>query len=139
MPRLGGLRTEPEFLIDTAAINRKYAARRDNPHRTWTGVTQVDIDCTGEMLKRRLYDACGRFIEAMRKRNWDLVGQVYVGDPHQARDEHGVPSLGKVEYRIKGGFKFTEPLRAARIDIPTGLIKRDPEHTITAKEAKKAL
>ena len=47
MPLLSATRTEPEFLVDTAAINRKHAAHRDNPYRTWTGVTTVDIDCTG--------------------------------------------------------------------------------------------
>lgn len=139
MIRLGGQTTEPEFLIDTAAINRKYAAQRDNPHRTWTGVTQVDVDCAGEILKRHLYSACGRFIDAMRKRNWDLVGRLFVGSPHQARNDNGILLLGRVEYSIRGGFKFTEPLRPLRTEVPSGLVKRDPDHTITLAEAKKAL
>ncbi len=133
-----GTRTEPEFLIDTVAINRKYAAQRDNPYRTWTGVTLVDIDCLGDMLKRRLRDAAVRFIEAMRKRSWDLEGRVYVGDPHQARNDDGTPISGKVEYRIKGGFKFASPLKTVRTEIPTGLIKRDRDHVITLSEARKA-
>ena len=138
MPLLSATRTEPEFLVDTVAINRKHAAHRDNPYRTWTGVTTVDFDCTGEMLERRLYDAAGRFINAMTKRGWDLAGKVNIGSPHQARNDDGTPISGKVEYQLKAGFKFTEPLRVSRIEIPTGLVKRDPEHVITLAEAKKA-
>src|SRR3990167_524020 len=78
---------EPQFLIDTAALNRKYAnsARQQDARRWFTGVTQVDVDCTGAHLKEKLVDAAKRFIEAFYKKRWDLVGQVYVGQPHKAR------------------------------------------------------
>jgi hypothetical protein len=138
--RLGGLATEPEFLIDTAAINRKYASRKDDPRRTWTGTTQLPYDCEGESRVKALYEACGRFINSMKKRNWDLIGKLYVDPPTTAYDiDTSIPLLDKREYHIRGVFQFQEPLRPARIEIPSGLVKRDPEHKITAAEAKKVL
>ena len=133
------MQTEPEFLIDVDGIDRKHALYHDNPYRVWTGVTQVDIDCVGDVLARTLYGACQRFVEAMHTREWDLDGKILVGNPQQASNDDGTAVSGKVTYEIRGGFKYASPLKLIRTEIPTGLIRRDLEHRITAAEAKKSL
>ena len=135
-----GLNTEHEILIDTAAVNAKYAKYRDDPRRWWTGVTQADSDCQGESLQRKLYEASGRFIEAMGKRGWDLQGKVYVAPAHSVRDmATGAVILGKFEYAIRGLFKMAHTPKPDRIEIPAGLVKREPDQKITLSEAVKAL
>ena len=132
-------RLEPEFLLDTVAINAKYRKRREDPRRQWTGTTQVDADCQGEMLKRRLYEVTNRFLIAMQKRDWELYSKVHITGPFRAYDfNSALPILGKVEYHLRATFKLTAPLRPLPLEIPTGLIKRDPEHTITLRDALRA-
>ena len=128
--------SEPQFLIDTVAINRKYAAMKHDPRRWWTGVFQAPVGCSDGQRRRLAYDACGRWIEAMKKRRWDLVGRVSMYGPRRAHDINtNITLLDREEYILRAVFKLADTPVTELIEIPTGLIKRDPEHTITLHEA----
>ncbi len=91
-------------------------------------------------LRDKTYQSCGRFIEAMKKRRWDVVGKCYVYGPYPAHDiDSSAIILGEVEYQIRAVFQLADTPKIVRDEVPTGLIRRDPEHTITLAEAKKAL
>ncbi len=138
--RLGGLNTEVDFLIDIDAIQKKYSAIGGDPRRWMTGVFQVDSDMVGDALQRKVYESCGRFIEAMTKKRWDIVGKCHVYGPYRAHDiDTSITILGKSEYKIRAVFKLADTPKTIREEVPTGLIKRDPEHTIDLAEAKKAI
>ena len=139
--RMGGLTTANEcsFLIDTAAINKRYRARQDNPYRTWTGTTNVDQDNTGETLKKTLYEACNRFLVAMEKRNWTLASKLRVRTNGIAHDlQTSLPLIGKVEYTIAGIFKFHEAPKMIRTEVPAELVKWNGESTASLIQAQKA-
>jgi hypothetical protein len=138
VPSLGKYRmsaTEPEFLIDTVAINRKYAARKDDPRRTWTGAYRAPKGCSPDQFERISQEACHRFVEAMRKKGWDIYGKPQVHGPRKARDLDGLVLLDMDEYLICIVFKLASTPKPIHDEVPTGLIKRDPEHTITLAEA----
>lgn len=137
---VGGFATEPNFLIDTAAINRKYAARADNPYRTWTGATTVPYDCTGETLKKMLYDASGRFLEAMDKKNWTLVSKLRIRDNGFSRDGvTGLPMMDKVEYVIVGIFKYVHSTEMIRTELPPEMVLNHPQATNDLKKIQASL
>ena len=98
----GGLQTEPNFLLDVDAINRKYAEHKENPNRQWTGVFTAPRGCSDQQFERIAYDACKRWIDAMQKRQWALIGKLHVSNtPYLARDiDTQVGLLDRYEYRV---------------------------------------
>ena len=76
----------------------------------------------------------------MRKKRWDLVGKVFLYGPRTAHDiDTNAVILDRDEMLLKAVFQLADTPKLARVEVPTGLIKRDPEHHISAIEAKKAL
>jgi hypothetical protein len=142
MVRTGGLQQSQEvnFLIDTAAINRKYRARQDNPHRTWTGTTTVPRDATQGQIKSIIYDACNRYLVAMEKRNWNLVSKLRVRANGTAYDMlSNLPLLDKIEYTITGIFKFMEAPRTIRTEIAAEMVQTERNMGTTLQQVKRAL
>lgn len=134
--------TEPEFLLDTAAINHKYAAIKHDPRRWWTGSFHAPYDCAyaSPSFQTIAQERCGRFVEAMRKRGWDLISRLKVSGPDKAREtDTNAILLDKLQYYVKGVFQLAETPKPVRVEIPPGLVKRDPEHRITLADARKAL
>lgn len=130
---------EPDFLIDTEAVNAKYRARSGDPRRTWTGTTLVDQDCKGDLLQKRLYEAGGKFIQAMAKKGWDLIGKVKIKGPFTARDiETNAVLMGKNEWHLEAAFRLQSAPRTIRTELPPGVVRRDPEHRLTTAEAVRA-
>lgn len=135
-----GTQTEPNFLIDTRAINAKYARRRHDPRRTWTGVTRVDVAMSEGQKASALREAANRFLQAMHKRRWDIDGRLFLRGPFPDRDDAtGAVILGKELYKIVGVFRLADPPKPRRIEIPAGLVQREPDQVISVAEAKKAL
>lgn len=136
-----GLNTEPQFLLDTAAINAKYAKTADDPRRWWTGTFQTPFDCAyrSEAFEKIARERCSRFIDAMRKKGWDLVSRLSVYGPQRAHDiDSNIVLLDKREYRVRGVFQLASTPKSVRFEIPPALVKRDPEQTISLSEASKA-
>ena len=131
---------EPVYLLDTAALNDKYddVARHDNPFRWWTGSTRIPYDCLGESLKVVLYERGWKFLEAMDKREWTLVGELQMGNPHVAYDDIGLPDLSLREILIKGMFKYEGKPGFIRTELDPAQVLWEPDANITAKEALKA-
>ena len=128
----------PDYLLDTTQLNRKYAEGADNPLRYITGETRVDYDCQGERLQQVLYDKAWQFIDAEKKQGWELQGQLHFDDPKIAKDDNGLPDLGKVAYRITGQFKYQGPPRTIRTELDPATIRQAPDQTITTADALKA-
>ncbi len=137
--KVKGLDTEPQFLLDTAAINEKYSKVAADPRRWWTGVFRTQSDLQGPTLQRKVYESCGRFIEAMSKRRWDIVGECHVYGPYASHDEANLVVLGEVEYKIRAIFRLADTPKSERTEIPPGLVRQDPEHRISLKEAVRAI
>ena len=137
---LRGARTEPVFFIDTAAINRKYARRRNDSRRTWTGVTTLDAELSGSYLSQALHERCARFIDAMAKRRWDVVSKLVVKPNGIGHDiDTGAPLLNTVEYKIVGVFRMADVPKPIRDEVPSGLVKKEVDQTLTLADARKAL
>jgi hypothetical protein len=138
--KVKGLNQEVDFLLDIAAINKKYAARAGDPRRYFTGTFVVDSGISKPALERKVYESCGRFIEAFYKKRWDCIGQCTVFGPYTYRDiDTGLVVLGKTEYRIRAPFQMADTPKSVRTEIPSGLIRRDAEQALTVKEAKAAV
>ena len=132
--------TEPEFLIDTAAVNKRLAAQRADPRRWWTGTFRAPKECTRAQLQSTARESCNRFVQAMLKKGWDLIGKFYMYGPNTARDlESGAVLLDKNEFLVKAVFQMAETPKTVRLELPPGIVKRDPAHRITAAEARKVL
>lgn len=133
---------EQDFSIDTAAINAKYAALADDPRRNRAGSFRVPVEVQyrSEAFKQIARNACTIWINALRKQGWDLIGAPRVYGPRTAYDlGTGVVLLDKKEYLIHGTFILASTPKTERIEIPHGLVKRDPEHRIGLAEAVKAV
>lgn len=132
--------TEPNFLLDTVEINKKYSAYKDDPRRYQSGTFRAPKGCNTGQLANIGRERGYRYIDVMRKKGWDLVGKLKAFGPKPARDlATGVIVLDEDEYVLLGLFQLAERPKPMPLEVPTGLIRRDPEHTITLHEAKKAL
>jgi len=126
---------QPDFLIDVEAINRKYAARKGDPRRVWTGTFQSPKDASKTVFESSSKEKCNRFVDAIGKRGWDLVSGLKVYGPfvcYDIRDK--VLLLGTDEYRVSGVFRLRKP-KPVRTEIPVGLVRQLPEQNISLEEA----
>jgi hypothetical protein len=131
-------RKQPDFLLDTTKINTKYARRKDNPLRIRTGSFHLPKEMKGRTLEKAQDGAMGAFVQAFEQRGWVLQDRVQLEGPFQARTEDRIPILGTNEWRCVGTFKGVQTQQDIRIELPPGIVRRDPEHEITLKEAIKA-
>jgi hypothetical protein len=137
--KVGGLATEPDYTIDVNALQLKYDKRRNDPRQIHYGSFSLDSEIQGGRLEQESNTACSRFEQAMIKKGWDLASQFNVVGPFSSHDiDSNLVLLGRSEYRIRAVFKPQNTPKPVRIEIPTGLVKRDPEHLITLAEAVKA-
>jgi len=125
---------EPDFTIDTAKLQAKADARKDNPLR-WKELTfTLPSDIQPAMAEKVAKAAIGRGLAAMKKQGWDLHSDLRTYGPFPAVDPTtGYRLLGHKEYRLKAAFKFINTPK------PKDIVKQSPDHRITAKEAAKAL
>ena len=130
---------EPTNLLDTSVLNEKYAARMDNPYRVKSGTTRIPYDCVGEGLKQVLYDRGWQFLSAMDKQGWTLEGQLEMSNPRPALDDMGLPDLSQRMVTIRGVFKYNPPMRIIRTEFDPNIIQREPDQTISTRDALKAL
>lgn len=125
-----------DFLTDTARLNRKLNARRDNPYRWKIGTFTLPV-CSEVMHRKLVIDACEDFVETMTKQWWTLSSRLAVSGPYPGKDlDTGMPlSLGgKTEFRVKAIFKM-EKFSESRLEIPKDMVKQDPEHVVSLREA----
>tara|TARA_Y100000310_G_scaffold314725_1_gene364378 strand:+ start:75 stop:449 length:375 start_codon:yes stop_codon:yes gene_type:complete len=116
---------DADFNLDVAALNRKYAASKDDPRRTWTGTFQVPKGISQSMFERLSQARCGRFVEALNKKGWDLIGRLQVFGPFACHDlQTAVVLLDQNEYRVRGPFRLRKP-EPVRIEIPSRPHKRN--------------
>ena len=128
----------PDFLVNTDAINRKYAKRRVDPRRVWTGTFHAPVDASEGQLDNISKERCERCVTALDKRGWEFLGRIDVKGPFAAYDlVSGMVLLDQREYRIQAGFELRKP-QPVRIEIPHSVIRQDSEQTITLKEALRA-
>ena len=109
-----------DFLIDTEAINKRLAARANNPYRLKTGsFTAPKYGIKREQFDKIVEQSCSKFVEVMEKQGWALSSKLRVRGPFLARDlESKFVMLEKHEYRVEGIFKHTKSLQKVRIELP---------------------
>ena len=130
--------SEPDYLLDTASINARFAASSDNPRRIRTGVCKVPYDCVGGSLRAMLYDRASMFVEAMHKQGWELEGGLQMGNPRPAYDEFGLPDMSLREVTIQGIFKFVNKGEVIRLYLDPAAVRREPDQTLSARDALRA-
>lgn len=129
---------EPEFLIDTEAINKRLRETKEDPRRWFVGSFFAPYDCVykSDSFRALAKERTSRFIDAMRKKGWDIIEAPQVFGPFEARNiDSGAVLLDQKEYRVRAVFQLQETPKLIRDEVPSGLVKRDPEHTITLKQA----
>jgi hypothetical protein len=109
---------------DVAAINRRYAAVKDNPFRKKQGVFSVPIGATRQQREPYIKRATEAFVKAMQQQGWTLRGKPTVTGPFARRDiETGAVLLDMHEFRIEGTFA-TVP-KPQRIEVGGIIEHRD--------------
>lgn len=102
----------PNLLLDTAAIQRKYTARRDNPFRVLEGFLRVPSDMSATTLEKLVKARVERFIRWKGMEGWTLKGRIELIGPEVSRDSSGIAVLGERQYRMKGVFAIVpKPVR----------------------------
>lgn len=130
-------RQGPDFLLDTAAINAKRLAAVQTALHWQTGTFQVPKGVSQQVFERLKRVAALRYIDMMSKRGWTLQSKLYLDGPHRAYDiRDAVVLLDKDEYRIRAQFRKENP-KYIRTEVPRELVKQDPEHRLTVKDAMK--
>ncbi len=127
---------EADYLLDTTSINKRLKDKQKSPYRMRVGSFQLPKGIQGEMKDRACDKAVKSFLLAFEKQGLDLASKVQVYGPFPCYDiRSNILLLDKEEWRARALFK-TKP-KPMRIELPPGIIKRDPEHRITLKEAMK--
>lgn len=119
-----------EMLIDTEALNAKYAARAHTNERIKGGFFRAPRNVSRPVLEQGVHESIKKFVETMGKRGWELTSKVELTGPFTARDPNDTVLLDMAEFRVRGVFKFTNKVEQRRVYLPTGLIKQDPEHSV---------
>lgn len=130
----------PDFLLDVEAIQQRMNARAQTPFRRDTGFFQVPIDASTAAIEAKAKESIGKWINWNAKEHWELVTDVRISRPVQARDiNSGAVLLGLREYRYTAGFRWRGPApKPVRIELDPATVKRDPAHRLTLKEAMRA-
>jgi len=117
---------EPEFRLDIEAINKKYAKRKDDPRRCFTASFHVPYDCEFDSghFKSIAKERCERFIEAMKKKGWDLISKIRVFEGEDAYNiDSNVKLIEKKNHRVAGIFQMASTPTPLVLEIPEGLTK----------------
>ncbi len=126
---------EPDFLVDVDAINKRYRQREGDPRRAWTGTFQAPKSHQMSTFESVAKERCNRFIDSMKKRGWDLKSKLQIYGPFAAYDiRDRVLLLDMAEYRVRGIFQLDKP-KVQRIEVPAGVVRRDPNQVISLTEA----
>ena len=132
-----GLRKgEPDYLIDTAAANLRLSKRNGNPYRRHVCTFPVERDMSPSGFEKRCKEAIETFLEAMRKSGWELASPLSFERRDLAVDMEKGYRPECFEYRVSGVFKCKP--EAVRIEVPPQLVRKDPEQTISLREAMHA-
>lgn len=133
--------TRPVFLIDVGRLQRKLDARKRNPLRWQEGTFRLPLGMRPELAEKVAKEAIGKWISALGREGWRLNSDLQVRGPFRAHDlmSKNAVLLGEREYRVRAVFRLEVTPQPLRIEINPALIRRDPEETLTAKEAAKAL
>ena len=126
---------EPDFLVDVDAINARYKQREGDPRRAWTGTFQAPKDASTNTFQSTAKERCNRFIDSLLKRGWELKSKLQIYGPFAAYDiRDRVLLLDMAEYKVRGVFQLDKP-KAQRIEVPYGVVRRQPNQVISLREA----
>ncbi len=126
-----------DYLLDTTAINRKLADKKESPYRWRVGSFQIPKDATGLIRERMVKDACSKFVGVMEQQDWELASklQVFQGLPYAYDIDDCAVLLDKEELRVRGVFR-TNP-KPIRIELPPSSVRQDREQVSSLAEVMK--
>ncbi len=127
-------KTQPDFLIDTNAINARLREEENYVGRIHVGTFALPLDMSPGMVKAKSFEKARQFIEVKEKDGWRLIGKPSITGPHKAHDEYGNIDENSREFWVKGMFRHMKSLVRTRIELPPSMIKQDPEHHVTLKD-----
>ena len=115
-----------DYLLDTTALNKKLAQRKDSPYQWLIGSFHVPKFASPEQKKKVSKTACDKFVDGMEKQGWKLESKLQVFGPYPALDLlTQVILLDMDELRIRGIFA-REP-KPVRIELDPRMVRQDPE------------
>jgi len=127
-------KTEPDFLIDTNAINARLREHEKYVGRVHVGTFALPLDMSPGMVKAKSFEKASQFIEMKEKDGWKLIGRPSITGPHEAHDEYGNLDENSREFWVKGVFRYMKTPVRTRIELPSSMVKQDPEHRVTLKD-----
>src|SRR5688572_14978210 len=77
---------KPDLLIDTAAINKRLAARSNNPLRRKTGTFQLPKGVTAAHIRNAAQAAANKWLRVLEGQGWALNSRLQLEGPFLARD-----------------------------------------------------
>src|SRR3990167_5886321 len=89
-------KSDLDNILDTTALNKKLADRKDNPYRWRVGSFHIPKGMSKEQRERASKVACDKFIDSMSKQGWELKSKIQIYGPYPAIDSiYQVPLLDK--------------------------------------------
>lgn len=129
----------PDFLLDTAAIQKRLDARKGSPLRKCRCVFRVPQGASQHAFQEEYKKTIGRWLQWLESEGLVLHSDVAIFGPRPLRDDNtGAVILGEQEYICQAVFRHTRTAKPLRVELNPATVKRDPEHRLTLKEAIKA-
>jgi hypothetical protein len=123
-----------DFLLDTTAINKRLADKKNSPYRWRVGSFAVPVWLKGEGLKKACKESIDKWLNVFEKQGWTLASkvQIYPGQKYAYDLVTNVPILDRTEIRCRAIFK-TDP-KPLRIELPPSSVRQDPEQKSSLSE-----
>ena len=131
---------ETDFLLDTGRIQKKMDRLNSQPLQRKTMTFHIPSDMRPEQRERVAKEKIGQGLRHMDREGWRLHSDLEVFGPFPCTDPvTNLPILGEREYRVRAVFQYMPTPKPIRIPLDPRIVKQDPEHKITVKQAARAL
>jgi len=133
-------RADLDFLLDTTAINKKMADRKDNPFRWRVASFMVPVDASEGHRKSLCHNAAQVFVTQQVKEGWVQASKLQFWKEKPIAHDllSGAYLLDREEWRVRGIFR-KEDFEPVRIEIQNkAIIRQSPDQTMNLSEAIKA-
>ena len=130
---LDSLPKERSFGIDTAAINQRYA--NDDGRRRLKGMFRIPVGAGGRIAEELARKAGEAWLKHLDSTGWKRLSNISVRKRGISVDPKTLHLVD--EFVFEG--EFGKEPRPVRVEIPPGIVQRDPQQIVTLREATKAL
>lgn len=132
-------RADLDYLLDTTAINKKMADRKDNPFRWRVGSFMMPLDASKGHQKAICHNAAQVFVTQQVREGWVQASKLQFWKEKPIAHDllSGAYLLDREEWRVRGIFR-KEDFKPVRIEVNPAIIRQSPDQTMNLSEAIKA-